>query len=344
MEANCCGGGEHASLIEELTRGFELAKQLKPCLGEEFPAEMQELIVEQILSSYDRALLILDGNRMTEPAQHAVPSSVISGSPISFTESPRNEALNADISKDFSKKRKATPSWREQVKVNAENGLEGPPDDGYSWRKYGQKDILGAKYPRSYFRCTHRSIQDCWATKQVQRSDHDPTVFDITYKGNHTCRAATRLKPGPTSPKKEPKQSSQLHNTQQCQQSDGSLNFQTWLTTETQNTDNREAAFPLPQTAISYNNGGNNTYPTLTIDNGNSHGIFSPSFMSPATSESNHFYGGFQRQHHSESDITEIISASTSGTNSPIVELDFYLDPFHFNRSFQFDDCPEFFP
>ena len=27
-------------------------------------------------------------------------------------------------------------------------GPEGPLDDGFSWRKYGQKDILGAKYPR----------------------------------------------------------------------------------------------------------------------------------------------------------------------------------------------------
>lgn len=30
-------------------------------------------------------------------------------------------------------------------------GVEGPVDDGYSWRKYGQKDILGAKHPRSGF-------------------------------------------------------------------------------------------------------------------------------------------------------------------------------------------------
>lgn len=40
------------------------------------------------------------------------------------------------------------PTWSEQVRVSAENGYEGPTDDGYSWRKYGQKDILGAKYPR----------------------------------------------------------------------------------------------------------------------------------------------------------------------------------------------------
>lgn len=44
--------------------------------------------------------------------------------------------------------RKSQPTWTEQVKVSAETGFEGPTDDGYSWRKYGQKDILGAKYPR----------------------------------------------------------------------------------------------------------------------------------------------------------------------------------------------------
>lgn len=44
------------------------------------------------------------------------------------------------------------PTWTEQVRVNPENGLEGPTDDGYSWRKYGQKDILGAKYPRYIYR------------------------------------------------------------------------------------------------------------------------------------------------------------------------------------------------
>lgn len=23
-----------------------------------------------------------------------------------------------------------------------------PPEDGYTWRKYGQKEIMGSKYPR----------------------------------------------------------------------------------------------------------------------------------------------------------------------------------------------------
>jgi len=66
-------------------------------------------------------------------------------------------------------------------------GGENPVEDGHSWRKYGQKEILGAKHPRGYYRCTHRHSQGCPATKQVQRTDEDPTVYDVIYHGGHTC-------------------------------------------------------------------------------------------------------------------------------------------------------------
>ncbi|XP_010540363.1 PREDICTED: WRKY transcription factor 55 [Tarenaya hassleriana] len=64
---------------------------------------------------------------------------------------------------------------------------EVPPDDNYTWRKYGQKEILGAKFPRAYYRCTHQKLYNCPATKQVQRLDHDPFTFRVTYRGSHTC-------------------------------------------------------------------------------------------------------------------------------------------------------------
>lgn len=35
-----------------------------------------------------------------------------------------------------------------QLPVRTQSGYEGPIDDGYSWIKYGQKCILGAKFPR----------------------------------------------------------------------------------------------------------------------------------------------------------------------------------------------------
>lgn len=54
-------------------------------------------------------------------------------------------------------------------------------DDGYNWRKYGQKLVKGNKSVRSYYKCTYPS---CQAKKQVERS-HDESRSDINYLGNH---------------------------------------------------------------------------------------------------------------------------------------------------------------
>uniref|UniRef100_A0A0E0GG08 WRKY domain-containing protein n=1 Tax=Oryza nivara TaxID=4536 RepID=A0A0E0GG08_ORYNI len=95
-------------------------------------------------------------------------------------------------SRPAAKRRRKTVRWKTQVRVSSVQDV-GPLDDGYSWRKYGLKDILGAKYPRSYFRCTHRNTQGCVATKQIQRRDGDPLLFDVVYHGDHTCSERASL-------------------------------------------------------------------------------------------------------------------------------------------------------
>ena len=48
--------------------------------------------------------------------------------------------------------RKTLSKWATTVKVESEEGgggVAGTLNDGYSWRKYGQKVILGAAFPRS---------------------------------------------------------------------------------------------------------------------------------------------------------------------------------------------------
>ena len=40
---------------------------------------------------------------------------------------------------------------------------------------------------RLYFRCTYKDDHGCMARRQVQRSEADPSVFLITYFGEHTC-------------------------------------------------------------------------------------------------------------------------------------------------------------
>ncbi|KAG2633451.1 WRKY transcription factor WRKY71-like [Panicum virgatum] len=57
--------------------------------------------------------------------------------------------------------------------------------DSYTWRKYGQKEILGARFPRSYFRCGRKP--GCPARKHVQQSDADPSKLELTYFAAHTC-------------------------------------------------------------------------------------------------------------------------------------------------------------
>ncbi|PWA39839.1 DNA-binding WRKY [Artemisia annua] len=55
-------------------------------------------------------------------------------------------------------------------------------DDGYRWRKYGQKVVRCNPNPRSYYKCISA---ECPVRKHVERASHDPKSVITTYEGKH---------------------------------------------------------------------------------------------------------------------------------------------------------------
>ncbi|XVF12626.1 hypothetical protein REPUB_Repub08aG0135200 [Reevesia pubescens] len=376
MEKNM-GEWEQRSLINALTQGRELARQLQVHLNSPSSShETHELLVEKIQASYEKALSMLNCNITTSfqtadqpQASSGVLAITMSESPPSRSGSPRSEDSDRDFKeqelKDASKKRKTLPRWTQQVRVTPGTALEGPLDDGFSWRKYGQKDILGAKYPRGYYRCTHRNVQGCLATKQVQRSDDDPTIFEITYRGRHTCNLASHGIMPPSGPSeinqeqrtsREPQQ--QLEQNQKQSQNQ-LLSIQKGLKVITEDLDIRDQQITYPSfpnypdsssasNRVKVENNIVFTSPSVV-------GNVSPFFISSATSGTINYFSmspspsgmntitqvqGNINFPTSEPQLTEIIqaAAAASATNSPTVASDFPFGNAEFDPNFTFDN------
>lgn len=70
-------------------------------------------------------------------------------------------------------------------------------NDGYGWRKYGQKQVKKSENPRSYFKCTYPNC----VSKKIVESASDGQITEIIYKGghNHPKPEYTKRPPGSTS-------------------------------------------------------------------------------------------------------------------------------------------------
>ncbi|KAF3341951.1 putative WRKY transcription factor 53 [Carex littledalei] len=371
MESTDRGENQSMLLISELSFIQKLVTQLEAQLREPSISTIElSSIVTQLLSKTENSIFLANScgsgsNRRepTSPLQSASASPASGMSHSAFRCHDDNDDNNTK--KEVSKKRKTLPRWRSQVKVGSTGGVEGPLDDGHSWRKYGQKDILGAKHPRGYYRCTYRNSQGCQATKQVQRTDDNPTVFDVIYQGTHTCINKSNARPiSNISCNNNNNNNNNKQMVESSHDQDYLDSLKATLTIKTKGLGpsglaQQEAqqcnslSFSFPSTPIE------SSHVATMTDNYFPSGGFLPSLAnSSATSESNYFclspcaisgydtgVGGFGLRK-VDSDLTEVVSAlsaTTSTTNSPMGDIDPIFDGLDFDTNFQIDTSSFFY-
>ncbi|XP_014504627.1 WRKY transcription factor 1 [Vigna radiata var. radiata] len=95
-------------------------------------------------------------------------------------EDPESKRLKKDNSNvDATGITMSTREPRVVVQTSSEVDLV---NDGYRWRKYGQKLVKGNANPRSYYRCSNPG---CPVKKHVERASHDSKIVITTYEGQH---------------------------------------------------------------------------------------------------------------------------------------------------------------
>ncbi|XP_068484172.1 WRKY transcription factor 55 isoform X3 [Phaseolus vulgaris] len=157
--------------------------QMDATLMQEWLRSSHALTMDQLFQMQQRAarssLQIGEmGGREVEDSERSMGSEGDQGQGIHAPSRPRRREANQEKKKIL-------------VPAPQFGNTEMPPEDGFTWRKYGQKEILGSKYPRSYYRCTHQKLYECQAKKMVQRLDHNANIFEVTYRGKHTCHMSS---------------------------------------------------------------------------------------------------------------------------------------------------------
>ncbi|KAJ0909541.1 putative transcription factor WRKY family [Helianthus annuus] len=172
-------------LIETLIRGRDSAQRLQSFLrlraNVDGSVPVKDLLAE-ILESFSGGLSMLN----------YTDSGEISRVPASPTVFQVPDVCTGKKPAPVIKERRGC--YKRRRTVDSRVKISTTMEDGYAWRKYGQKEILNSKFPRCYFRCTHKHFHGCKALKQVQKLEEgESNMFHITYFGKHTCPSPDSL-------------------------------------------------------------------------------------------------------------------------------------------------------
>ncbi|KAF5471646.1 hypothetical protein F2P56_008421 [Juglans regia] len=160
-----------------------------------WPDGLEDELIRELLDNQSPFFLLPE--MTTEPAEDAIMNRLISSTSTVYSEPTISEDLEDAFSTTTSKDHQHQELSQPRISALMERGLNkvenkntlkiksysnAMADDGYKWRKYGQKAIKNSPHPRSYYRCTNPR---CNAKKQVERSSEDPQTLLITYEGLH---------------------------------------------------------------------------------------------------------------------------------------------------------------
>ncbi|KAG2314026.1 hypothetical protein Bca52824_017148 [Brassica carinata] len=96
-----------------------------------------------------------------------------------IVEEPLSRKRRKNVASNMIGVTRQNKTQRVLIQVESE---EDHPGDGFRWRKYGQKVVVGNANPRSYYRCTYTG---CKVRKYVERSIDNVKLVVATYDGIH---------------------------------------------------------------------------------------------------------------------------------------------------------------
>ncbi|KAL6900921.1 hypothetical protein ACP4OV_005597 [Aristida adscensionis] len=168
-------GGEGA--VREVAQVYELIKAHRPLLlYQQAPPQLAQTLLDHALRALGVAL-----------------SAMATQQPAASASSPGSAATAAAAAPGARTNRAGRSKRTRSAEVNSRVIFTTAPyDDGYMWRKYGEKKIQDSNFTRCYFRCTYKDETGCTATKRVQQKNNDePPMFQVTHHSEHTCNLIT---------------------------------------------------------------------------------------------------------------------------------------------------------